>query len=144
MAALTRNLLVELFWSLHPRLYALSGGRIGGSVMGVPVLLLTTTGRKSGASRTVALTCLVRGDAFVVIASVLGEPRHPAWYLNLEANPQAEVEFGGRRRRVRARVAEGEERALLWRAMADKLADYDEYAARTSRRIPVVVLEPVV
>lgn len=139
--AVTRNAFVELFWRVHPMLYRWSGGRLGGALQGMPVLLLTTSGRKSGQPRTTALTYLPRGDDFVVIASVLGEPRHPAWWLNLVANPDASVQVGGARHAVRARAAEAEERDALWRAVVAKNPDYDEYRARTSRRIPVVVLE---
>lgn len=140
--AVSRNFIVELFWKLHPKLYALTGGRIGGSMAGLPVLLLTTRGRKSGQPRTVALTYLPRGNDCVVIASCLGEPKHPAWYVNLKAEPTAQIDLGGRTTTVRARDAEGAERETLWRAMAGKMPDYDEYATRTTRRIPVVVLEP--
>lgn len=140
--ALRRNFFVELFWKLHPGLYSLTGGRIGGKIMGMPVLLLTTKGRKSGQPRTVALTYLPSGESCIVIASCLGEEKHPAWYRNLEAEPLVEIEAGGRKRKVRARVADGAERETLWRQMADRLPDYDEYATRTTRRIPVVVLEP--
>jgi deazaflavin-dependent oxidoreductase (nitroreductase family) len=91
--AVTRNAFVELFWRVHPTLYRWSVGRIGGAIGGMPVLLLTTTGRKSGEPRTTALTYLPRGDDFVVIASVLGEPRHPAWWLNLAAKPDATVRW---------------------------------------------------
>jgi deazaflavin-dependent oxidoreductase (nitroreductase family) len=139
--AITRNAFVELFWRIHPRLYRWTGGRLGGAIGGLPVLLLTTTGRKTGDPRTSALTYLPHGDDFVVIASVLGEPRHPAWWLNLAARPDASVQVGGTVHRVRARQAEGEERDALWRAVVAKMPDYDEYRARTSRRIPVVVLE---
>ena len=139
--AITRNALVELFWRVHPKLYRWTGGRIGGSIGPMPVLLLTTTGRKTGASRTTALTYLPHGDDFVVIASVLGEPRHPAWWLNLEARPDANVEIGRERHAVRARKAEGAERETLWKAVVAKMPDYEEYGRRTSRRIPVVVLE---
>jgi len=139
--ATTRNALVETFWKIHPMLYRWSGGRIGGALMGLPVLLLTTTGRKTGAPRTSALTYLPHGDAFVVIASVLGEPRHPAWWLNLVACPEASVQVGRERIAVRARAADGEERETLWRAVVAKVADYEEYRRRTTRRIPVVVLE---
>jgi deazaflavin-dependent oxidoreductase (nitroreductase family) len=139
--AFTRNALVELFWRVHPKLYRWTGGRIGGSIGPMPVLLLTTTGRKTGAARTTALTYLPHGDDFVVIASVLGEPRHPAWWLNLEARPDATVEVGRERHAVRARQAEGAERDGLWKAVVAKVPDYEEYRRRTSRRIPVVVLE---
>ena len=139
--AATRSAMVELFWKVHPRLYRWSGGRIGGSIMGLPVLLLTTTGRKSRQPRTNALMYLPHDDDFVVIASVLGEARHPFWWRNLEADPNASVLVGRTRYAVRAREAEGGEREDLWRRVVAKVADYEEYQARTSRRIPVVVLE---
>jgi deazaflavin-dependent oxidoreductase (nitroreductase family) len=110
--------------------------------MGLPVLLLTTTGRKTGHKRTRALMYLPRGSDFVVIASYLGEPRHPSWWLNLEAQPEAEVQVGSLSTPVRAREAQGDEREELWRAVVQKSPDYDEYQSRTTRRIPVVVLEP--
>jgi F420H(2)-dependent quinone reductase len=139
--AATRNAMVELFWKVHPRLYRWSGGRIGGSLMGLPVLLLTTTGRKSGRPRTNALMYLPHRSDFVVVASVLGEPQNPFWWRNLEANPDASVLVGRTRYAVRAREAVGDERESLWRAVVAKVADYEEYEARTTRRIPVVVLE---
>jgi deazaflavin-dependent oxidoreductase (nitroreductase family) len=141
MAAAKRSVFVELFWKLHLAVYRLTGGRVGGALMGLPVLLLTTRGRKSGEPRTSPLMYLPRGDDFVVIASYLGEPRHPSWYLNLEATPNAEVQIGSTRHRVHARVAEGAEREELWRAVTAKTPDYEEYQSRTTRRIPVVVLE---
>ena len=141
MAALKRNKAVELFWKIHPALLRLSGGRIGARVVGMPVLLLTTKGRKSGQPRTCALTYLAKDDAHVVIASCLGEPRHPAWWLNLEASPDAEIEIAGRKQAVRARRATGEERERLWNEVVSVNADYAEYQKRTTREIPVVVLE---
>lgn len=141
--AVSRNPFVELFWRLHPRLYAWSGGRIGGRLLNMPVLLLTTRGRKSGRERTTALTYLPRGATYVVIASCLGEARHPQWWLNLLAEPKAHVQVGRRRVAVTAREAEHAERDELWRAVTERAPDYDEYAARTTRKIPVVVLEPV-
>lgn len=140
--AATKNPAVELFWRIHPRLYRWTGGRLGGRVMGMPVLLLTTTGRKSGQPRTRALMYLPDGDRYVVIASYLGEPRHPAWWLNLQAHPDAEIQVGSRRIPVRAREADGEERGRLWSAVVETQGDYAEYQRRTERRIPVVVLEP--
>ena len=139
--ATKRNAAIDLFWKVHPKLYRWSGGRIGGSIMGFPVLLLTTKGRKSGLTRTKALMYLARGEDLIVVASALGQPTHPAWWLNLEAEPQAVVEIGSKQFDVRAREAEGEEREELWRAFIDKSAAYDAYQAETSRRIPVVVLE---
>lgn len=139
--ATQRTKLVEWFWKVHPVLYRWSGGRIGGTLMNMPVLLLTTRGRRTGAARTRALMYLPDGERYVVIASVLGEPRHPDWCLNLRAEPRAKVEVGSRRLAVRAREAEGEERDRLWAAVIGRQPDYAEYVKRTTRRIPVVVLE---
>jgi deazaflavin-dependent oxidoreductase (nitroreductase family) len=142
MAAPTRNKVVELFWKIHPWLYKTTGGKVGGKIAGMPVLLLTTKGRKSGQPRERALTYVPSGNAYAVIASFLGEPRHPDWYLNLKADPQASVRCGGKSLDVRAREAAGEERDRLWREAVKLNADYDEYSKRTTRRIPIVVLEP--
>jgi len=141
--AITRNLGVELFWRLHKRLYRWSNGRIGARMANLPVLLLETVGRKSGEPRLNALTYLPWGDRFVVIASVLGEPRNPAWYLNLRARPELSIQVGARRLAVRAHDAEGEEREAIWRALVALSPDYEQYRERTGRRIPVVVLTPV-
>ena len=138
--ALERNYWVELFWRWHPRLYRWSGGRIGGKLANLPVLLLETVGRKTGAERTNALTYLPRGEEFVVIASVLGEPRHPAWYHNLVADPKVSIRVGRNHLAVEARVAEGEEREEIWDELTAVSPDYDQYRDRTDRRIPVVVL----
>jgi deazaflavin-dependent oxidoreductase (nitroreductase family) len=142
MPAVKRTRLMETIWRIHPWLYRVTGGRVGGKAMGMPVLLLTTRGRKSGAPRTKALMYLPKGDACVVIASFAGEPRHPDWWLNLEAHPEAEIQRGSETVRVRAREAEGEERERLWQEVVAKESGYAEYARRTTRRIPVVVLEP--
>lgn len=143
MPAVTRNRAVEFFWRIHPTIYRLTGGRLLGRISGVPVLLLTTKGRKSGEARTRPLLYLADGDAFVVAASFAGEPRHPAWWLNLLADPNASVQVGSCVVEVRAREAEGEERERLWRAIVARDASFAEYERRTTRRIPVVVLEPV-
>ena len=136
-----RTKAVELFWRIHLPLYRLSGGRILGRVMGMPVLLLDTVGRKSGQRRTNALTYFEQGRAFVVIASVLGEPRDPAWCLNLRASPDTTIQVGRERIAVRAREAAGVEREQLWAALVAHAPDYAEYQRLTERRIPVVVLE---
>lgn len=142
MPAVRRTRAMELVWRIHRWLYRASGGRLGGTMMGMPVLLLTTTGRKSGASRTSALMYLASGEACVVIASNAGEPRHPAWWLNLAAHPRATVQRGGRTTPVIAREAQGEERARLWTRLIQQEPSYDVYRQRTSRQIPVVILEP--
>jgi deazaflavin-dependent oxidoreductase (nitroreductase family) len=92
--AVRKNAVTELFWKVHRWLYRASGGRIGGKVVGMPVLLLTTKGRKTGAPRSSVLTYVPQGDAMVVYASYAGEPRHPAWWLNLLADPHATVQRG--------------------------------------------------
>ena len=143
MPAVRRTKAMELFWKLHRFLYRVSGGRIGGRVVGMPVLMLTTTGRKSGVPRTNVLTYLPKGRVSVVFASNAGEPRHPAWWLNLAADPHATVQRGQEVTPVIAREAEGEERARLWDEVVRTEAGYAVYAERTTRRIPVVVLEPV-
>ena len=123
--------------------YRLSGGRIGGRFrQGAPVLLLTTTGRKSGRPRTAPLLYLEDGENLVVVASKGGMSQHPVWYLNLEANPDVEVEIGTSRRRLRARRASDEEKAKLWPRLVAMYRDYDDYQARTDRSIPVVILGP--
>ena len=137
-----RTPLVELFWKVHPWLYRMSGGRLLGRLVGMKVLLLTTTGAKTGAVRTTALTYLEAGSAYVVIGSFLGEPRHPAWVHNLRANPRATVQLGAREIAVTAREARGDERARLWQQLVALQPDYRAYEGRTDREIPVVVLEP--
>ena len=127
---------------LNVPLYRLSGGRIGGRLDRAPVLLLTTTGRKSGQLRTVPVVYLADGERQVVIGSNAGNAKAPAWSLNLKANPDAEVELGRERRAVRSRIAEGEERAELWRKHQRPVRGFDDYAARTDRDIAVFVLEP--
>jgi deazaflavin-dependent oxidoreductase (nitroreductase family) len=135
------NLGFRILGGVHKRVYRVTGGKIGGRIGKLPVLLLTTIGRKSGQPRTQPLAYTRAGDGYAVIASKGGAPQHPLWYLNLRANPLAEVTVGRQTRKVRARDAEGEERERLWRALADLYPGYDRYAQKTSRRIPVVVLE---
>jgi deazaflavin-dependent oxidoreductase (nitroreductase family) len=127
---------------LNMPLYRLSGGRIGGKVGRAPVLLLTTTGRKSGRRRTAPVVYLADGADVVVINTNAGNAKVPAWSLNLVAKPEAEVELGRERRKVRARIAEGEERADLWRKHNEQYAGFDDYEAKLDRAISVVVLEP--
>jgi deazaflavin-dependent oxidoreductase (nitroreductase family) len=127
---------------LNVPLYRASGGRIGGRVGRAPVLLLTTTGRRSGEPRTAPVVYLTDGDNVVVIGSNAGHDRTPAWSLNLKDRPEAEIEIGRQRQAVRARVAVGEERTDLWRRHNEQYAGFDEYEARTDRDIAVFVLEP--
>ena len=128
--------------ALHHRLYRVSGGRLGGSIRGLPILLLTTRGRSTGRPRTVPLGFLREGEGVVVIGSNGGADRAPSWSLNLEADPQAVIEIGRERRAVTARRAVGEERERLWQAAVARFPGYGRYEQLTSRAIPVVVLEP--
>lgn len=108
---------------------------------GSHILLLTTVGRKSGRETTVPLIFGMDGDDPVVVASKGGAPEHPGWYRNLVKNPAAHVQIKGEKFPVRARDAEGEERERLWKMMNGHWRHYDEYAEKTDREIPVVVLE---
>lgn len=127
---------------LNVPLYRLSGGRIGNKVGRAPVLLLTTTGRRSRQKRTAPVVYLADGERLIVIGSNAGNKNEPAWSLNLKADGDADVEIGRERRTVRARVADGDERVALWRRMNEQYAGFDDYDARTSRDIAVFVLDP--
>lgn len=127
---------------LNVPVYRLSGGRIGGKVGKAPVLLLTTTGRKSGQPRTTPIVYLADGSNVILIDTNAGNERLPAWSLNLQANSEAEVEVGRERRPVRARRAAGEERAELWRAHNVQYAGFDDYDEKLQREPSVWVLEP--
>jgi deazaflavin-dependent oxidoreductase (nitroreductase family) len=137
----TYNPIIRLFWWLHLRLYLWSSGRIGHTIRGLPVLILTTRGKKTGQPRVKALMYLPHGRDFVVIASNLGKSNHPAWWINLMAEPNGTVQIGRDHFPVQAREADGDERERLWSAIAERNSDYDQYRSWTSRRIPVVVLE---
>jgi deazaflavin-dependent oxidoreductase (nitroreductase family) len=135
--------LLTFFSRLHVVLFRASGGRLGGRLRKTaPVLLLTTTGRKSGKQRTTPLLYVEDGEQYVIIASVGGAPKHPAWYLNLQANPAATIQIGTRRIAVSAETATPEDRARLWPLATNMYSGYSDYQAKTSREIPVVVLTP--
>src|SRR5262245_12301689 len=132
---------MKIFWQMHLKLYLWSSGRIGNTMRGLPVLLLTTKGKKTGLLRTKALMYLPHGKDFVVVASNLGEANDPAWWTNLKAEPTATVQIKDAHYTVHAREADGDEREKLWNAIAEKNFDYEQYRTWTSRRIPVVILE---
>lgn len=124
-------------------LYRVSAGRLGGRwLRGAPVLLLTTIGRESGKRRTAPLLFLARGRDIVVVASKGGMSRDPLWYKNLQANPDVEVEIGREKRELVARTAKPEEKAALWPKLVEMYRDFEDYQARTSRDIPVIILSP--
>lgn len=128
----------------HVRIYRATRGRVGGRMRRAPVLLLHHVGRKSGAARVNPLIYVEDGANRALIASAGGREKHPAWWHNLRAQPETEVEVGGQRRRVRAREAEGEERERIWNRAVAVYPDYETYQQRAARRVPVVVLEPLV
>jgi deazaflavin-dependent oxidoreductase (nitroreductase family) len=128
---------------LHRVLMKGTGGRIGGTGFGMPVVILTTTGRKSGKRRETMLTSPVHDDNRVVlVASYGGDDRHPAWFLNLRDNPDVELEMRGKKRPMRARVASAEEKAALWPDVTAAYKGYAQYQTKTERDIPLVILEP--
>lgn len=128
--------------SLHRGLYRLSGGRLGKALGPMRVLLLTTTGRRSGQSRTWPLAYFRDGDRLLVVASAGGEPKHPAWYLNLRANPQVSVQIGAEIQKMLAATATGDERARLWAQIIAVAPNFADYQQKTTREIPVVILTP--
>jgi deazaflavin-dependent oxidoreductase (nitroreductase family) len=134
----------KLVNAYHRTVFRATGGRVFGSLMGMPVVLLTTTGRTSGKERETMLTSPVQdGDNVVLVASYGGDSRHPQWYRNLEANSECEIVFRGRTRRMRARTASSEERAELWPRVVAGYRGYADYQKRTDREIPLVILEPL-
>ena len=133
----------RLFYTLHRAIYRLSGGRIFSRSVGCPVVLLTTTGRKSGEPRTAPIFGFREGESIVVVPSNAGKKHYPSWYLNLRANPQAQVQLGPEIRLVKAREATSEERERLWPFLASQYGGYQVYRERTERHIPVIILEPV-
>ena|SRR5579859_5253399 len=120
-----------------------NGGKVGGMFEGASLLLLHTKGAKTGAERINPLAYRVDGDALVVFASKAGAPTNPDWYHNVIANPQVSVEVGTEQRDVVARVAQGDERDRLWEAQKKDSPGFAEYQTKTTRQIPVVVLDPV-
>ena len=137
------NVLIKWMSRANTWVYRASGGRLWSRWLhGAPVMLLTTTGRKSGEPRTVPLLYLRDGDNIVCVASKGGMSKHPLWYRNLEANTDCEVEIGSTRTPMRARRASDEEKAALWPRLVAMYKDFDDYQARTERNIPVLILSP--
>ena len=133
---------IRMFSAAHALSYRLSGGRVGRTAAGAPVLLLTTTGRKSGKPRTAPLLYLEDGENFVIVASNGGSHQHPRWWLNLKQDPEARVQIGSASKRVRAERADEQEWARLWPLLLEMYGSYQEYQDTTQRKIPVVILRP--
>ena len=127
--------------AVHRVLYSATGGRIGSRIWGLEIVLLTTTGRRSGRARTVPLCSLRDGDSFVVIASYGGLDRSPAWWHNLQHQPRATVRVGRTAHRVVAREATPAEHERLWAQLTAQAPGYLGYQRRTTRRIPIVLLQ---
>ncbi|HVM52181.1 MAG TPA: nitroreductase family deazaflavin-dependent oxidoreductase [Acidimicrobiales bacterium] len=129
--------------AVHRSLFSATGGRVGGRVAGMPALILTTTGRRSGAPRQTMLTApIVDGDTVVLVGSYGGDDREPQWCRNLRANPEVEITMGGRTRPMHARIASPEERAELWSRVTSRYRGYAGYQDRTDRDIPLVIVDP--
>lgn len=118
-------------------------GKVGGQMAGMPLMLLTTTGAKSGRSLTKPLAYTTDGDRIVLIASFAGSPHNPAWFTNLVANPVVTVELGSERFQAKAVITSGEERQRLFNRQAQKMPIFNDYQKKTTRQIPVVVLERI-
>jgi deazaflavin-dependent oxidoreductase (nitroreductase family) len=139
------DLTLKTMNALHKVVQRVTFGKIGWTAGSMPVVELTTTGRKSGQPRTVLLTSPVQqGDTYVVVASRGGDDVHPAWFLNLRDDPAVQVATGsGPKRPMRARIADADERAQLWPQVAAEYKGYASYQTKTTREIPLVFLEPI-
>lgn len=126
--------------ALHRVVYSATGGRVGDRIAGMPVLLLTTVGRKTGKRRTSPLTYFEEDGAIVLVASYGGRPQNPEWFENLIAAGEGDVTIGGERRHMRARRATADERARLWPRIVETYDGYAKYQAKTDREIPLAVL----
>ena len=138
-----KDALFKVGTGAHRAILRLSKGRLLASLGGMPVVILTTTGRRSGKKRSTVLTSpLRREDMIVLVASYGGDHRHPQWFLNLRDDPDVVVMIGGQQRRMHARVANKEERADLWPRIVDAYGGYAAYQQKSARQIPLVILEP--
>ena len=135
--------LFKIAVGIHTTIYCLTGGRVGVSIGGMHMLILTTTGRRSGKAHEVPLGYLIDGDSYVVIASYGGSTRNPDWYLNLVGEPRAFVQVKGHRIAVTAQIADTVDRERLWAQLVAKAPLYQKYQDRTTRQIPMVLLQPI-
>jgi deazaflavin-dependent oxidoreductase (nitroreductase family) len=138
------DLTLKTMNAVHRGVMLLTFGKLGWRAGSMPVVELTTTGRKSGQPRTVLLTSPVQeGDTWVIVASRGGDDHHPAWFLNLREDPNVEARLGGKAKtRMHARIASAEERSRLWPRVTSTYKGYAGYQTKTDREIPLVLLEP--
>lgn len=135
------NVVIKAMTAANTWVYRLTGGRLGGKFLrGAPVCLLTTTGRRSGEPRTVALLYLEDGRDVIVVASKGGMAKDPLWYRNLEIHPEAKIQVGNVERKVRAVRVSDREKEALWPRLVEMYPDFDDYQGRTTRNIPVIRL----
>lgn len=138
-----KDMAMRALTGFHEAVFRLSQGRFANRGYGMPVLILTTTGRKTGKKRTTMLTSPVQeGDAVVLVASYGGDDRHPQWFLNLRDNPDVEITMNGKTRAMRARVASPDEKTALWPRVVEAHRGYGQYQQHTDRDIPLVICEP--
>ena len=136
------DVVVKPMSRINTWLYRMTGGKVGGRWYGAPVMLVTMTGRKSGRRLTTPLLYLRDGKDVVTVASKGGFSKHPKWFLNLQANPDCEIEIGREKMQMRARRATPDEKTKYWPQLVKMYPDYDMYQQRTERDIPVVILSP--
>lgn len=133
----------NIFNAIQIALYRLSGGKLAGNFQGVPILLLTTTGRKTGKKRTTPVLYLKDNDQIVIVASHAGAPKHPGWWHNLQHHPRTEIQIQRNTLPVEAREATPAERERLWPMLIALYPDYANYQKRTTRTIPIVLLQTI-
>lgn len=137
------NIVLKAVLSVYIFLYRLTSGAIGGRMAGLNVLLLTTTGRKTGKSRTAPLGYFKDDGNFVIIASNGGSEKNPGWFYNVKSNPQVKIQIGKRELAAQAQVADPEKRSRLWPELVKMSPTYEKYAQNMKREIPLVILQPV-
>jgi len=138
-----QKLILNWVLSVAVFLYRATGGRVGGSMNGVDVLLLTAPGRKSGKKRTIPLAYIRDGSAYVITASAGGADKHPGWFFNVRSNPQVTLQVKDQQMRAVAEVAGSEKKSELWPQLLKVAPNFASYQQRTSREIPMVILRPV-
>jgi deazaflavin-dependent oxidoreductase (nitroreductase family) len=137
------KIFLKVALSIYIFLYRLTSGAIGGQMSGLKVLLLTTTGRKTGQRRTTPLGYFKQEGNFVLIASNGGADRNPAWFYNLQSNPQVAIQIGNKQMAAQAEQASSEKRKQLWTELVKMAPAYAQYTQRTKREIPMVIVQPV-